>query len=186
MTRSGIQILKILPKTDCGECGLPRCLAFAMGIASGKVDVKMCPYIEADTVKILNNEFKETRKHYLKEEERHNLLGKSVDDFKLKKSENWFPLNEMENTYWTFWNSFAGCDQHSIILILFFSMENKIINELSFNILKPDNHFSDNLIPLLKENIRNIYQDRTCQITSDIRDKVTKLVSAILINTEEG
>jgi acetyl-CoA decarbonylase/synthase complex subunit gamma len=28
MALTGIQILKMLPKTNCGECGIPTCLAF--------------------------------------------------------------------------------------------------------------------------------------------------------------
>jgi acetyl-CoA decarbonylase/synthase complex subunit gamma len=30
MALTGIQILKMLPKTNCGECGIPTCLAFGM------------------------------------------------------------------------------------------------------------------------------------------------------------
>ena len=30
MALTGIQILKMLPKTNCGECNIPTCLALAM------------------------------------------------------------------------------------------------------------------------------------------------------------
>ncbi|PIY25508.1 MAG: hypothetical protein COZ12_00100, partial [Deltaproteobacteria bacterium CG_4_10_14_3_um_filter_60_8] len=30
MALTGIQILKMLPKKNCGECSIPTCLAFAM------------------------------------------------------------------------------------------------------------------------------------------------------------
>ncbi|RPI49851.1 MAG: hypothetical protein EHM49_09345, partial [Deltaproteobacteria bacterium] len=30
MALTGIEILKMLPKTNCGECNVPTCLAFAM------------------------------------------------------------------------------------------------------------------------------------------------------------
>jgi len=33
MALTGIQILKMLPKKNCGECGIPTCLAFAMKVA---------------------------------------------------------------------------------------------------------------------------------------------------------
>ena len=36
MALTGIQIYKLLPKTNCGECGVPTCLAFAMNLAAGK------------------------------------------------------------------------------------------------------------------------------------------------------
>jgi acetyl-CoA decarbonylase/synthase complex subunit gamma len=34
MALTGIQIFKLLPKTNCKECGVPTCLAFAMNLAS--------------------------------------------------------------------------------------------------------------------------------------------------------
>ena len=45
MALTGIQIFKLLPKTNCGECGVPTCLAFAMNLASGKAELDSCPYI---------------------------------------------------------------------------------------------------------------------------------------------
>ncbi len=45
MGLTGIQIFKLLPKTNCGECGVPTCLAFAMNLASGKAELGACPYV---------------------------------------------------------------------------------------------------------------------------------------------
>lgn len=45
MGLTGIQIFKLLPKTNCKECGFPTCLAFAMALASGKADLTSCPYV---------------------------------------------------------------------------------------------------------------------------------------------
>jgi acetyl-CoA decarbonylase/synthase complex subunit gamma len=45
MALTGIQIFKLLPKTNCKECGLPTCLAFAMNLASGKAELDSCPYV---------------------------------------------------------------------------------------------------------------------------------------------
>jgi len=45
MALTGIQIFKWLPKTNCGECGVPTCLAFAMSLAAGKAELTACPYI---------------------------------------------------------------------------------------------------------------------------------------------
>ena len=45
MALTGIQILKMLPKKNCGECNIPTCLAFAMKVAAGQVEVSECPYV---------------------------------------------------------------------------------------------------------------------------------------------
>jgi acetyl-CoA decarbonylase/synthase complex subunit gamma len=45
MALTGIQIFKLLPKTNCKECGVPTCLAFAMNLASGKAELDECPYV---------------------------------------------------------------------------------------------------------------------------------------------
>ena len=45
MGLTGIQIFKMLPKTNCAECGVPTCLAFAMNLASGKAELDACPYV---------------------------------------------------------------------------------------------------------------------------------------------
>jgi len=45
MALTGIQIFKLLPKTNCKECGIPTCLAFAMNLASGKAELDSCPYV---------------------------------------------------------------------------------------------------------------------------------------------
>ena len=49
MALTGIQIFKLLPKTNCGECGTPTCLAFAMNLASGKAELDACPYVSEDS-----------------------------------------------------------------------------------------------------------------------------------------
>ena len=41
---NGLQIFKLLPKTNCGECGVPTCMAFAMKLAAKTVDLAACPY----------------------------------------------------------------------------------------------------------------------------------------------
>ncbi len=45
MALTGIQILKMLPKTNCGECGIPTCLAFGMKVAAGQAEIDKCPYV---------------------------------------------------------------------------------------------------------------------------------------------
>ncbi|MBW1945909.1 MAG: acetyl-CoA decarbonylase/synthase complex subunit gamma, partial [Deltaproteobacteria bacterium] len=45
MALTGIQILGMLPKTNCGECNIPTCLAFAMKVAAGQTEIEECPYV---------------------------------------------------------------------------------------------------------------------------------------------
>jgi len=45
MPLTGIEIFKLLPKTNCGECGVPTCLAFAMSLAAGKAELVACPHV---------------------------------------------------------------------------------------------------------------------------------------------
>ena len=45
MALTGVQIYKFLPKTNCKECNFPTCLAFAMKLAAGGVELAACPYV---------------------------------------------------------------------------------------------------------------------------------------------
>jgi acetyl-CoA decarbonylase/synthase complex subunit gamma len=45
MALTGIEIFKLLAKTNCKECGFPTCLAFAMALASGKAELDKCPSV---------------------------------------------------------------------------------------------------------------------------------------------
>jgi acetyl-CoA decarbonylase/synthase complex subunit gamma len=40
-----MDIFKLLPKTNCQECGVPTCLAFAMKLAAGQAELASCPYV---------------------------------------------------------------------------------------------------------------------------------------------
>jgi len=48
MPLSGIEIYKLLPQTNCKECGEPTCLAFAMKLAAGKTELALCPYLSEE------------------------------------------------------------------------------------------------------------------------------------------
>jgi len=54
MGLTGIQIFKLLPKTNCKECGVPTCLAFAMNLAAGKAELASCPYVSEETKAMLS------------------------------------------------------------------------------------------------------------------------------------
>lgn len=44
MALSGLEIFKLLPKTNCKDCGVPTCMAFAMKLAQKKADLSECPH----------------------------------------------------------------------------------------------------------------------------------------------
>jgi acetyl-CoA decarbonylase/synthase complex subunit gamma len=45
MALTGIQIYKLLPKTNCKDCGYPTCLAFAMKLAAKQEELSACPWV---------------------------------------------------------------------------------------------------------------------------------------------
>ena len=49
MALTGIQIYKLLPQTNCKECGFPTCLAFAMKLAAKQVELSDCPYVSEES-----------------------------------------------------------------------------------------------------------------------------------------
>jgi acetyl-CoA decarbonylase/synthase complex subunit gamma len=51
MALTGLQIFKLLPKTNCGECGIPTCMAFAMKLAAKNADLAACPYASEEAKK---------------------------------------------------------------------------------------------------------------------------------------
>jgi len=53
MALSGLDIYKLLPKTNCKKCGSPTCLAFAMKLAMKKAVLDECPDISAEAKKAL-------------------------------------------------------------------------------------------------------------------------------------
>jgi acetyl-CoA decarbonylase/synthase, CODH/ACS complex subunit gamma len=53
MALTGLQIQKLLPKTNCKECGCNTCLAFAMKLAAKKAELAECPYASDEAKAIL-------------------------------------------------------------------------------------------------------------------------------------
>jgi acetyl-CoA decarbonylase/synthase complex subunit gamma len=53
MALTGLQIQKLLPKTNCKECGSNTCLAFAMKLAAKKAELKECPYASDEAKAVL-------------------------------------------------------------------------------------------------------------------------------------
>jgi acetyl-CoA decarbonylase/synthase complex subunit gamma len=49
MALTGLDIYKLLPKTNCKECGFPTCLAFAMKLAQKGTELNKCPYVSDES-----------------------------------------------------------------------------------------------------------------------------------------
>jgi hypothetical protein len=49
------EIYKLLPQTNCGECTLPNCLAFAAAVIKGQKTLVDCPYISHEDKELLAN-----------------------------------------------------------------------------------------------------------------------------------
>ena len=53
MALSGLEIFKLLPKTNCGDCGVPTCMAFAMKLAQKKAELGECPHASEEAKEVL-------------------------------------------------------------------------------------------------------------------------------------
>jgi hypothetical protein len=50
MAISALQLFKYLPRTNCGECGFPTCLAFATQVVVEGADLAGCPYLSTEAL----------------------------------------------------------------------------------------------------------------------------------------
>jgi len=48
MALTGLDIFKLLPKTNCKKCGMPTCLAFAMQLAQKRAKLEACPEVSEE------------------------------------------------------------------------------------------------------------------------------------------
>ncbi|MBL7070120.1 MAG: acetyl-CoA decarbonylase/synthase complex subunit gamma [Candidatus Omnitrophica bacterium] len=53
MALSGLDIYKLLPKTNCRKCGFATCLAFAMQIAKKSTTIDKCPFMSEESKSML-------------------------------------------------------------------------------------------------------------------------------------
>ena len=57
MALTGLQIQKLLPKTNCKECGSNTCLAFAMKLAARKAEISQCPDASDQAKRVLGEAY---------------------------------------------------------------------------------------------------------------------------------
>lgn len=53
---SPLDIFKVLPKTNCGECGQATCLAFASAVVKKNAQLGLCPHLDKDVVEELEGQ----------------------------------------------------------------------------------------------------------------------------------
>ncbi len=87
MALSGIQIYKLLPQTNCKECGFPTCLAFAMKLAAKQVELSACPYVsEASKAQLAESAAPPMRLIALKSDGHELKVGNEVVLFRHEKT----------------------------------------------------------------------------------------------------
>lgn len=76
-----LDLLKVLPKTNCRECGLESCLLFALKVFSKEISPKNCPYLPLEVLpeellnqKLTFNQLLENLKYLKKKFKELNLL----------------------------------------------------------------------------------------------------------------
>lgn len=58
-----MHLYKLTPKTNCGECGVPTCLAFATQTIIGQIDIDACPYLDKDALGPFRAQLAEQQRH---------------------------------------------------------------------------------------------------------------------------
>jgi len=53
MGLTGLEIYRQLPRTNCGDCGVPTCLAFAMKLANKQASLDDCPHVSDAAKEVL-------------------------------------------------------------------------------------------------------------------------------------
>ncbi len=92
--QSVIDIFKILPRTNCQECGFVTCMAFAAALSKGKTLPEQCPH--------LTKPIRETAAYPVYDEDGHIVsaveieIGTAKKNRELKTAENNFEASEKE------------------------------------------------------------------------------------------
>jgi acetyl-CoA decarbonylase/synthase complex subunit gamma len=87
MALSGIQIYKLLPQTNCKDCGFPTCLAFAMKLAAKQADLEKCPHVSDEArEQLAESAAPPVRLVTLKADEREVKAGNEIVLFRHEKT----------------------------------------------------------------------------------------------------
>ena len=117
MPLTGIQIYKLLPKTNCKDCGMPTCLAFAMNLSSRKIELSKCPHLSDEAIKFFSNYLYKTNKDLLGEEiiSLEELINKKINMKNLAKSEYWKKSKKRKDLFEIIFSSHAKIPLNSCL-----------------------------------------------------------------------
>lgn len=76
--KNPLKIYKSLPGTNCGECFLPSCLAFAAAVTSGSKNLADCPHLGAETARSLAGSTIEREPYEVQREARLAILQEAI------------------------------------------------------------------------------------------------------------
>lgn len=81
MELSGLQVFKYLPAAkklpegNCKKCGFPTCMAYALKLAKGEVEIELCPYIPEELKEIFSQSMKKPQKEMFLGHKNKVLIG---------------------------------------------------------------------------------------------------------------
>jgi len=81
--KNPLEIYKILPKTNCGQCFLPSCLAFSAAVVSGDRKLHDCPFIKEVDTQSVKPTVVTTEPYEIMRNEEIKLLQEQVADLDL-------------------------------------------------------------------------------------------------------
>ena len=173
------QIFKLLPKLNCGECGVPTCLAFAMNVASGKQLIYACPSISDD----VRDRIAESQARRFSQHEANwidELLGKTIEEQLLSRSKHWRKLRN--GLYWASFFSSAGCDMHTVYIFVFLAKARSKVTGIKFQLISENLPSEVNTPAELPKDVLSRLYSRALPPTDDLRDDIEWLVEKILVD----
>lgn len=78
-----MDVLKMLPKTNCRECQSPSCMAFAVHVVGGSKEPEVCPYLDAEAVKGFAGRVQKLKSHQEEREEALDSLQSKIREVDL-------------------------------------------------------------------------------------------------------
>lgn len=78
--KNPLEIYKALPKTNCGHCGVPSCMAFAASVIQGVKALKECPYLGKSIIEELNSRIVRRRSM---DDEHEEVISRLQQDVRL-------------------------------------------------------------------------------------------------------
>ena len=76
--KNPLRIYQLLPRTNCGECFLPGCLAFAVAVTSGAKRLADCPHLETAAASGLKKNIVDQEPYELQRQERLAGLRRAI------------------------------------------------------------------------------------------------------------